>query len=72
MSDQPLIEQIAHLHTGARRRRIGNLFGRRRTRQVFHPRSLETRWETALAELAAANAALATQSQTQPELPSPE
>ncbi len=35
-------------------------------------RSLETRWETALAELAAANAALATQSQTQPELPSPE
>jgi hypothetical protein len=35
-------------------------------------RSLETRWETALAELAEANAALATQSQAQPELPSPE
>jgi DNA invertase Pin-like site-specific DNA recombinase len=35
-------------------------------------RSLETRWEIALAELAEANAALAAQSQTQPELPSPE
>ena len=34
-------------------------------------RSLETRWETALAELAEANAALAAQSQAQPELPSP-
>ena len=35
-------------------------------------RSLETRWETALAELAQASAALAAQSQAQPELPSPE
>ena len=35
-------------------------------------RSLETRWETALAEQAQASAALATQSQVQPELPSPE
>jgi DNA invertase Pin-like site-specific DNA recombinase len=35
-------------------------------------RSLETRWETALAELAEANAGLAAQSQAQPELPSPE
>jgi hypothetical protein len=35
-------------------------------------RSLETRWETALAELAQANAALAAQSQAQPEPPSPE
>jgi DNA invertase Pin-like site-specific DNA recombinase len=35
-------------------------------------RSLETRWETALAELAQANATLAAQSQAQPELPSPE
>src|SRR5207248_7489657 len=35
-------------------------------------RSLETRWETALAELAEANAALAAQSQIQPELPNPQ
>jgi DNA invertase Pin-like site-specific DNA recombinase len=35
-------------------------------------RSLEARWETALAELAEANAALAAQSQAQPELPSPQ
>jgi DNA invertase Pin-like site-specific DNA recombinase len=35
-------------------------------------RSLEARWETALAELAEANAALATQANTQPELPSPD
>ncbi|MGH3821615.1 MAG: recombinase family protein [Pseudonocardiaceae bacterium] len=35
-------------------------------------RSLETRWETALAELAEANTALAAQSQVHPELPSPE
>jgi DNA invertase Pin-like site-specific DNA recombinase len=35
-------------------------------------RSLETRWETALAELAQANAALAAQSQIQPELPHPQ
>jgi len=35
-------------------------------------RSLETRWETALADLAQANAALATQSQARPQLPSPE
>jgi DNA invertase Pin-like site-specific DNA recombinase len=35
-------------------------------------RSLETRWETALAELAEANTSLAAQSQAQPELPCPE
>jgi DNA invertase Pin-like site-specific DNA recombinase len=35
-------------------------------------RSLETRWETRLADLAAAQAALATQTSTQPPLPSPE
>jgi DNA invertase Pin-like site-specific DNA recombinase len=35
-------------------------------------RSLEARWETALTELAEANAALAAQTQAQPELPSPE
>lgn len=34
-------------------------------------RSLETRWETRLADLAAAQAALATQTSTQPPLPSP-
>jgi DNA invertase Pin-like site-specific DNA recombinase len=33
-------------------------------------RTLETRWETALADLAEAQAALATQAQAQPELPS--
>jgi DNA invertase Pin-like site-specific DNA recombinase len=35
-------------------------------------RTLETRWETALAELAEAQAALAVQAQAQPELPSPD
>jgi len=35
-------------------------------------RTLETRWETTLADLAEAQAALAVQAQAQPELPSPD